>query len=112
MNLELLLTILVVLIIGIIFLKAIRHILTIVFCLVLLYFVYYTFFTYPGATKFAVFKNTFDLNAYRIDFKELDSSNEEEKYYEIGDGLKKNTDLKVLKCIYEGPVIFCEKNGN
>ena len=95
MNLELLLTILIVLIIGIIFLKAIRHILTIVFCLVLLYFVYFTFFTFPGAVKFEIFKESYDLNAYRVSFTEQD-------------GLKKEIDFKQLKCQKEGPVIVCE----
>ena len=108
MNLELLLSILIVLIVGIIFLKAIRHILTIVFCLVLLYFVYFTFFTFPGAVKFEIFKESYDLNAYRVSFTEQDGGTETNKVYNIGKGLKKEIDFKQLKCQKEGPVIACE----
>ena len=109
MSLKALLTILIVLILGIIFLKAIRKLLSIALMIVLLYFFYYTLFTFPGAVKFALFRETLAFSSYKVDVTNYN----EAKTYSIDPTIKVGKyDIYEIRCEESGPVEFCYAKGN
>ena len=104
MTIKTLLIILIILIIRIIFLKAIRKLLSLALTIVILYFCYYTFFTYPGAVKFAIFRESFVLSSYKVDVSKFS----EPKDYEIDPPIKIGKyHLTEMSCEESGPIVFC-----
>ena len=105
MTIKTLLIILIILIIGIIFLKAIRALLSMLLTIVILYFLYYTFFTYPGAVKFALFRETFALSSYKVDTTNYC----EPRDYILEKNLKVGKyQISAISCEKQGPIIICE----